>query len=562
VSVFDQRGQSVDRQYNAAGDIHVHEAPGARWSRRFVRPEEIAAAQQKLEELPLDAIPAPGVLPHGSRMTLKPNPLFVGREGDLRELARTLKAGDAISIGQVQAAAASGLGGMGKTQLACEFAYRYGRYFEGGVYWLSFATPVDIASQVAECGRPGHLDVRPDFNELPLDDQVQLVIGEWRSAVPRLLIFDNCEDEETLATWKPAVGESRVLVTTRRGQWDDTLAMTVMPLGTLNRQESVALLRRHRPDLLDDSPDLDLLASELGDFPLALHLAGSYLKRYANSIRPTAYMEQLRQPNLLQHRSLEGTGRSPTEHELSVARTFALSYDKLDPLTPGDARALALLARAACFALGEVIPRATLLATIVTADGGTDALLEADDALTRLVELGLLEVEAQGAPRLHRLLAAFVQQVMTDNEAQGNVERVVMEAAQSLIGAQDVASLTSLQPHLRFVADGALPRKDSRAVSLSDVQGRSLHLIGSYQEARRYVEASLAIREQALGPDHPDVAVSLNNLAVLLRAQGDDTGARPLFERALAIRERALGPDHPNTLMVRDNLKSLPPSHQ
>ena len=552
-------GGHVDTVVNAqrVGDIHVHEAPGARWTRRFARPEEIAAAQQTLEELPLDAIPAPGLLPPGSRMTLTPNPLFVGREGDLRELARTLKAGDAIAIGQVQAAAASGLGGMGKTQLACEFAYRYGRYFEGGVYWLSFATPADIPSQVAECGRAGHMDVRPDFNELPLDDQEQLVVGEWRGAVPRLLIFDNCEDEETLATWKPAVGESRVLVTARRGQWDDTLAMKVMPLGTLNRQESVTLLRRHRPDLPDDSPELDQITSELGDLPLALHLAGSYLKRYANSITPTAYVEQLQQPNLLQHRSLEGTGRSPTEHELSVERTFALSYDKLDADSPIDVRALSLLARAACFAPGEVIPRAILLATITAFDDRPDAQLNAEDALARLVELGLLEVEAQGSLRLHRLLAAFVREVMPYEQAQGVVEFVLAETTNRFVYAQDLAALTTLQPHLRFARDMALERMDLGTAALSSALGRYLRLLGSYKQAQPYLEQALALFERHVGSNHLFTAVHINNLAVVLQAQGEYASARLLLERALAIREQAFGFDHLDTALNINNLASV-----
>jgi hypothetical protein len=57
-----------------------------------------------------------------------------------------------------------------------------------------------------------------------------------------------------------------------------------------------------------------------------------------------------------------------------------------------------------------------------------------------------------------------------------------------------------------------------------------------------------------LGPDHPGTAISINNLAVLLRDQGELAAARPLFERALAIRERMLGPDHPATIWVRRHL--------
>ena len=67
---------------------------------------------------------------------------------------------------------------------------------------------------------------------------------------------------------------------------------------------------------------------------------------------------------------------------------------------------------------------------------------------------------------------------------------------------------------------------------------------GDLAGARALYERALAIREKALGPEHPDTAKSLNNLAVLLQAQGDLAGARPLFERALAIYEKALGPEH------------------
>ena len=78
--------------------------------------------------------------------------------------------------------------------------------------------------------------------------------------------------------------------------------------------------------------------------------------------------------------------------------------------------------------------------------------------------------------------------------------------------------------------------------------------LGAYASARPLFERALAIREKALGPDHPDTAASLNNLAVLLQAQGDLAAARPLYERALAICEKALGPDHPDTATSLNNL--------
>ena len=78
-----------------------------------------------------------------------------------------------------------------------------------------------------------------------------------------------------------------------------------------------------------------------------------------------------------------------------------------------------------------------------------------------------------------------------------------------------------------------------------------------YTAARPLYERALKIREKALGPDHPDVATSLNNLAVLLHVQGDYTAARPLYERALKIKEQALGPDHPDLALSLNNLAAL-----
>ena len=67
----------------------------------------------------------------------------------------------------------------------------------------------------------------------------------------------------------------------------------------------------------------------------------------------------------------------------------------------------------------------------------------------------------------------------------------------------------------------------------------------------------MAIREKTLGPDHPDVAQSLNNLALLYDTQGQYTQAEPLYKRALAIVERALGPDHPHVATSLENIAAL-----
>lgn len=290
---------------------------------------EQAGAERRLAALPLDSIPSLAHLPPHSRMPLGRNPLFVGRAGDLKRLAQTLKGGETVVRGQFETAALTGLGGLGKTQLVSEFVHRYGQFFAGGVFWLSFADPTAIPVEVAACGGAGGLELRPNFRELPFDEQVHLVMAAWQSPLPRLLIFDNCEDPDMLARWRPSSGGSRVLVTSRRADWDPVLGVRSLPLDSLGREESLALLREYQPDADDET--LSAIAAELGHLPLALSLAGSYLARYRRVITPAQYLAQLRDPNLLEHRSLKGLGLSPTGHVQNVYRTISLSYDQLDP---------------------------------------------------------------------------------------------------------------------------------------------------------------------------------------------------------------------------------------
>jgi tetratricopeptide (TPR) repeat protein len=453
-------------------------------------------------------------------------------------------------------AAASGLGGIGKTQLATEFVHRYGRYFEGGVFWMSFADPAAVPGEVAACGRS--LDLHPSYDALPLDQQIRLVEDCWARSVPRLLVFDNCEEEVLLDRWRPRTGGARVLVTSRRQSWDRSLGIQAVPISTLPRPASIELLRKFRPDVPQEDPALSAIAAELGDLPLALHLAGSFLERYANAPdgQPAAYLEALRQGGLLQHPSLQGkfAGISPTSHEAHVGRTFALSIEKLKPGDETDALALELLARAAYFTPGEPIPRDLLLKTV---NLEANARLEAEDALVRLTVLGLLEAGKSGALVMHRLVAEFALGSDGGEEAREAVEESILAEAASLNSAGYPGPLWAWQPHLRAVVEKAQPREDERSARLCNEMGYHLRMIGDYSGARPYYERALAIREEVLGAEHPDTAQSLNNIGVLLRSQGDLAAARPYYDRALAIREKVLGAEHPDTAQSLNNLGFL-----
>lgn len=396
-------------------------------------PDELDEALRTLEGLVPEEVPDRGQLPRPAVMPLRPNPSFVGRREDLKKIATVLKVGGAATIGEVTVAESSGLGGVGKTQLACEFVYRYGRYFHG-VYWLTFGNPDGIPAEIAACGGAGGMALRPDFHTLPLEDRVRAVMAEWQGELPRLLVFDNCEDERLLERWLPPTGGCRVLVTSRSGSWDPSLGVTDLKLGVLDRVESVELLRKYRPDLPADDPDLRAVAEELGDLPLVLDVAGCYLKRYALDVAPAAYLAEICRPELLEHPSLRrARGISPTKHDMDVWRTFALSYWRLDAADETDGRAIKLLARAARLAAGEPMS-GELLALLLDPHGalGPEPSLPATlarDALERLTEIGLLGEEREGVYGMHRLVAAFAQAEVADDEAQTAAEAACARAA-------------------------------------------------------------------------------------------------------------------------------------
>jgi tetratricopeptide (TPR) repeat protein len=339
-------------------------------------------------------------------------------------------------------------------------------------------------------------------------------------------------------------------------------------------------LGKFRPDLLspEGSPPsvlpkwgedatggvLGEIAEELGKLPLALHLAGSFLARYENVVRPKVYLDQLRDKALLDHPSLRGRGAgySSTDHELHVGRTFLLSYARLkdedtdDPSTSSgrDVVAKALLARAACFAPGEPIPRELLVATLGLADEA-DAPLQAEDGLIRLVELGLLEQQEDGALVLHRLLAEFVQKVSVETGAQTAVEKAILAEIRRLNDAAYPEPQLALQPHILAVTDAAKVRYDEIAGVLCNEFGYLLDTIGDYTKALPYYERATIISEKSLGIEHPNTIKAVSNLGLLHKELGNNEAAKKYLEQALEIWQILPGePDLKFKAVILNNL--------
>jgi hypothetical protein len=205
------------------------------------------------------------------------NPYFTGRTDMLRQLRQQLHTGEGTLVIQ----ALYGLGGVGKTQLAIEYAHRFAADYDL-VWWIDAEQPVLIADQVASLA--GKLDL-PVGRTVP--DTVDTVLAELRRRPRWLLIFDNAERPQHLAPYLPG-GAGHVLATSRRPSWGALGGR--LEVNVLARPETVALLQRRIPEL--DGQLADQLAAELGDLPLAAEQAAAYLEQ--TGLPPIDYLRRFR----------------------------------------------------------------------------------------------------------------------------------------------------------------------------------------------------------------------------------------------------------------------------
>jgi tetratricopeptide (TPR) repeat protein len=486
----------------------------------------------------LDELPAPGPLPPHSSVPYSRNPDFVGRKAELLRIASSFRVEP--KDGRLPLVALTGMGGIGKTQTAVEFCHRYGLYFPGGVFWMSFAEADNVAEEVAAAGGERGLGLFREGERLTLADRVGRVQRAWQEPAPRLLVFDNCEEAKLLAEWLPVTGGCRVLVTSRRGNWPRELGMAAVSLNPLTPGESARLLQRLAPHLSE--PELRDIAQEIGHLPLALHLAGSFFHRYRQS-SPAAYMAQLQERGALRHPALQGRGASysPTGHELDVARTCALSWERLDNQSAPDAIARQLLIRAACLAPGEPIPTRWLKTTLKTEHDPLIGDLLAEDGLARLFAVGFLRAGAGETAVLHRLLAQFTQEVCGPVQIQAARAAVTAGMAHTLSTLYEKQGHLSTLPfsvsHLRHVIEGDTFQKTSETAAVTTLLGLHLINVGEFVEAEDVLKQAASLAGEMGDIERQAMAFSV--LASTQESLGYDRESLQSAEAALSLFRQA-----------------------
>jgi tetratricopeptide (TPR) repeat protein len=377
----------------------------------------------------------------------------------------------------------------------------------------------------------------------------------------RLLVFDDAEDPDLLRPFVPVSGAAQVLITSTRQSVEDL--GTTIPVNVFSADEALALLEE-RTGLADDQ-GAAAVAAELGHLPLALAQAAAVIAGRRWGYR--AYLERLRALQILDY--LMRQDGPPYPH--GVAEAVLLS---LDAVGAGDQ--------------GGVCTRVMEMTSVLSGGGVRRELLYAagragvlvrrrrrprvsaelvDRALERLAEQSLLNFSVNGQTVIaHRLVMQVVRDVMARQMRLAAAYRaaasVLDTRAAALAGSQARPAIRDILEQVRTVQENsagpAAEADDELARTLLSLRfWRLYHLnkLGdSAPEAIEVGEPLVSDFERTLGLDHPDTLTARDSLAAAYQAAGRAAEAVPLYERTLAAGERLWGADHPRTLNSRGDL--------
>jgi hypothetical protein len=503
------------------------------------------------------------------------NAAFAGREALLSAVRRALAAGEPVAV-----QALHGRSGVGKTQIAIEYAHRHAADYDV-VWWLNAENAALLGEQFAALAEELGCAARG----APLDVVQRAVLSELHQLPRWLLVFDNAEEPAEVREWLPG-GAGHVLITSRASGWEE-LAIC-LEVDVLARADSVTILQR-RVSVLSDR-DADKLAAALGDIALAVAQAASYLAE--TKMRAVDYVA------LLKNRAAEllDEGKPPTYPD-TLAAVTQLAFDRLR----AEDEQAAGLAGICAFLAPEPVPVEWFVTAAEQLPGPMASRLA--DPLTRsrllarITRSSLVRLDPDGL-LMHRLTQAILRGHLAAGQA-----AVVRGLAESVVAVNDPGDTdlpgtwptwARVLPHLL-----ALEPASSGSTSLRDVAGsaawyltrrgdadaahelagnlyqrwrdglgpdnsytlwaanslaQALRDMGRFAEARDLDEDTLARRRRILGEDHPHTFASANNLALDLRGIEEFSAARELDEDVLARRRQVLGEDHPDTLVSASNL--------
>lgn len=472
--------------------------------------------------------------------------LFKGREAFLHRLRESLMRKDG-GTAAIVSKALYGMGGIGKTRAAVEYAWAHREDYTA-LLFAQANSQEELRRNLANLATPLLLEERGASEE---EVRLNAVLAWLAANRGWLLILDNIDTPDALAEVNQLMGRlvgGHVLLTSQL----DRFARHVEPLelDVLSLDAAVAFLleatnsRRHKR--ADDDAAARELADELGRLALALEQAAATIEKLCCGFRRYLEVWQSNRQKVVGWARPEITG-----YHHAVAATWQTSFDQL---TEAGRHLLERLA----FLAPDPVPMFLLE---VAVPGAEDEDLH--DGLSDLtaVSLATREVEVERFA-IHRLVqdvtrrsldaAASLQRV---TEALGWVNAAFDRDARDV---RNWAQLDPLAPHAQSVAQWADREGIAEPTAgLINQLGQLFFSKSLHAQAEPLIRQALAISESIFGPDHPSVAICLNNLAGLLRETNRLAEAEPLYRWTLATDEKNFGSEHPNIARGLNNLAEL-----
>jgi tetratricopeptide (TPR) repeat protein len=508
-------------------------------------PEALASAKQT--HLP-ESQPAIWNMPY------QRNPFFTGREDFLMRLHETLATGKQAALTQPQVI--SGLGGIGKTQVAVEYAYRYCSEYQA-VLWVRANTREAVISDLIAITDLLNL---PEKND---QDQSRIVaaVRRWLSdSTGWLLILDNVDDITVVRSLIPESIRGHILLTTRLA---DTEPFKSIKIDTLMPDEGVLLLLRHAGFIAKDGSLDTVVPSELDKareisrmmegLPLALDLAGSYVQETHCSLDGFLDIYRSHRANLFYK-----SDTSLPDVPLPVANTLSLALSELK-----DALATELL-KFCAFLAPDAIPEEIILEGAPELGSQfqsvADDPFKLNDALNELRKFSLIHRDLDAKTlTVHPLIQAFMKQSMNKQWKREWADCTV-RAVSRTFPSVEFATWQRCQrflPHTLVCAKLIDQYSMTSAVArkLLSQAGYYLCIRAQYAQAEQLLTRALTIDQQTL--ELEDTAYDLNRLAELYRAQGRYREAELLYKRAIETYKQMRGSNHPDVALCLNNLAGL-----
>ncbi|HET8840557.1 MAG TPA: FxSxx-COOH system tetratricopeptide repeat protein [Ktedonobacteraceae bacterium] len=469
------------------------------------------------------------------------NPHFTGREELLAHLQRRLVPQMQAQQRGILRLALTGLGGIGKTQVAVEYAYRaqeQGCYSH--IFWINAANEEDILASFVSLA-----ELLPGVSGGGEHDQRKLmaIVKRWleECSQPWLLIVDNADELSLVQPFLPQRGGSLLLTTRAHAAGSLAETLEVEAMGLVEGMQLLLQRAQQREVSEEERNEAMNVVIALDHFPLALDQAGAYLEETGCRFVDYLQLYQLHRRELLARR-----GKQASSYPASVATTWSLSFCKIEQASPAAAELLRLCAFLAPDALPEEVLTEgaahwpALLAEKVVNPLAFNELLEVLLAFSLVKRL-----TDQRALSVHRLVQAVQRDAMAVKEQRQWAERAVC-ALNTVFPANprfNPASWPQCRRYLGQVqACDALIQEYQlsfpEAAALLERAARYLWEQASYALARPLYRRALQIRELQDGPEHPLVASVLTGLANLHWKQGEYVEAEQLYQRALRILEQ------------------------